>query len=245
MQKPIEIDGKRYEIRGGLVRGQTIYDLAGCAEGQLFVNRSDDIDVQLGRENFMIIRGEEIFVSGESSVENNPSLRRPVQIRFNGKAGPALPTAKMTGFDLKQFDEEIPQGRLFVDIGFGPDAEIPDDMTLLVQDDNAFFVIPAHEDAQSGDAVDIEECGRHGRRPPKGLKYKVKIDREKYVVEGAQITGAQILALVGKTPEEWALNQKLKGGKRERVRSDDFIDLSEPGTERFETVRRQAQQGSE
>ncbi len=100
----------------------------------------------------------------------------------------------MTGFDLKQFDEEIPQGRLFVDIGFGPDAEIPDDMTLLVQDDNAFFVIPAHEDAQSGDAVDIEECGRHGRRPPKGLKYKIKIDREKYVVEGAQITGAQIIA---------------------------------------------------
>ncbi len=68
MQKPIEIDGKRYEIRGGLVRGQTIYDLAGCTEAQLFVNRSDDIDIQLGRENFMIIRGEEIFVSGESSL---------------------------------------------------------------------------------------------------------------------------------------------------------------------------------
>ena len=69
------------------------------------------------------------------------------------------------------------------------------------------------------------------------------MDREKYVVPSAEVTGANVLALVSKTPEEWSLNQKMHGGRRIRIRPDEIVDLVQPGIERFEAVRRQAQQG--
>ena len=153
--------------------------------------------------------------------------------------------AKITGLELKQLDKELPQGRLFADIENGPDAELADDKTILVQEGNSFFVIPAAEDATEGSPIDIEECGKHGRPPPKGQQYRIRIDHEKFIVGSGNISGAHILALIDKTPEDWALNQKLKGGKRERIKAGDVVDVARPGVERFETVRRQAQQGCE
>ena len=245
MKTRIEIDGNEHELEGGLVSAQVVYDIAGCADGRLFLNRSDDIDIPLDSTSFIVIRGNGKFVTGKSPIEDNPPLRSAIPLRFNGTAGPDLPRAKITGRELKAFDNEHPQGRLFVDIGIGPDVEIPDDMRILVQEGNAFFVIPASDGSGVGDPIDIEDCGKHGRPPPKGQKYRITIDREKYLVEEEKISGEQILARAGKTSEEWALNQKLAGGKRERIKADDFVDLSQPGIERFETVRRQAQQGRE
>lgn len=245
MKTRIEIDGNEYELEGGLVSAQVIYELAGCADGRLFLNRSDDIDVPLDSESFLVIRGNEKFVTGQSPIEDNPPLRSAIQLRFNGNVGPDLSRAKITGRELKTFDNEHPQGRLFADIGIGPDVEISDGMKILIQQGNAFFVIPASDGSGVGDPIDVEDCGQHGRPPPKGQKYRIKIDREKYLVEEEKISGAQILALAKKTSEDWALNQKLSGGKRERIKADDFVDVSQPGVERFETVRRQAQQGRE
>lgn len=245
MNTNIEIDGTKYEVAAGLVSAQVIYGLVGCEDGRLFLNRKDDIDIPFDSASFLVIRGHESFVTGESSIEDNPLLRKAIQLRLNGEPGPTLPKAKITGKELKAFDTEHSAGRLFADIGIGPDAEITDDMRILVQEGNAFIVIPASDGSNVGDPIDIEDCSRHGRPPPKGQKYRIRIDREKYIVEEEKITGTQILALADKTPEEWALNQKLGGGKRERIKADDFVDVSQPGVERFETVRRQAQQGRE
>ena len=245
MQTSIKIDGNEHNIAGGLVSAQRIYDMAGCEEGRLFVNRADDIDIPISSSEYMIIRGDEAFVSGDSGVENNPPLRKPVQVRFNGREGVTLSKAKVTGRELKDLDSEFPRGRLFADIESGPDAEIQDESVVLVQDGNSFFVIPAAEGANQGDPIDVEECNQNDRPPPKGQKYRIRIDREKYLVEEEKITGAAILVLVNKSPEEWALNQKLKGGKRERIEADDSVNVAQPGIERFETVRRQAQQGRE
>ena len=118
-------------------------------------------------------------------------------------------------------------------------------MTIVVQDGNSFFVIPSNDGSTHGDPIDIEGCGKHGRRPPKGHKYRIRIDGQKHLVEAEKVTGAEILGLVAKNADEWALNQKLKGGKRERIKPNDVVDISQLGVERFETVRRQAQQGSE
>ena len=245
MQTSIEIDGNEHNIASGLVSAQRIYDLTGCEEGRLFVNRADDIDIPVSSAEYVVIRGNESFVTGDSTVENNPPLRRPVQIRFNGQAGTVLSRAKVTGRELKDMDSEFPRGRLFADIESGPDSEIPDELIILAQDGNSFFVIPAAEGANQGDPIDVEECNQNDRPPPKGQKYRIRIDREKYQVEEEKITGAAILALVNKTPEEWALNQKEKGGKRERIEANDTVNVAQPGVERFETVRRQAQQGRE
>ncbi len=245
MKVNIEIDGARYEVTAGLVSAQIIYDLVGCEDGRLFLSQQDDIDIPLDPASFLVVRGHESFVTGESSIENNPPLRKAIQLRLNGELGPALPKAKITGKEIKTFDIEHSEGRLFADIATGPDAEIADDTKVLVQEGNAFFLIPASDGSGVGDPIDIEDCSRHGRPPPKGQKYRIRIDREKHTVKEEKITGTQILALGGKTPEEWALNQKLGDGKRERIEADDFVDVSRPGVERFETVRRQAQQGRE
>ncbi len=193
MKTSIEIDGTEHEVAAGFVSAQVIHDLAGCENGGLFLNQQDDIDIPLDSASFLIVRGHESFVTGESSIEDNPPLRKAIQLQLNGEPGPSLPKAKITGKELKAFDSEHPEGRLFADIGTGPDAEIADDTKVLVQEGNAFFVIPASDGSGVGDPIDIEDCSRHGRPPPKGQKYRIRIDRDKYTVEEEKITGTQIL----------------------------------------------------
>ena len=239
MKPTIQIDGQEKPIHSGLVSVDDLYKIADCSEERIFLSREDGIDIPLLSGEFILIRGGERLVAGKSSIEDNPPLRNEVRPEFNGSRNLALPKAKITGHALKEQDDKFPQGRLFADIKDGVDVEIVDDMTIVVQDADSYFVIPPASD----DAIDLEECGRNDRRPPKGHKYRIRIDGDKHTVDSAEITGAGILALVGKRDDEWSLNQKLHGGKRERIESNDQVDLSRPGIERFETVRRQAQQG--
>ena len=245
MKANIKIDGNTYEVPGGLTNVQQLYDLVGCDAGRLYFKRSGDIDIPLDSTNFLVINGDESFVTGDSPLEYNPSLGKPIRLKFNGKIGPEISKAKISGKDLKAFDTELPEGRLYVDIDDATDAEIADDMRILIQERNSFFVIPGGKDSEFGDPIDVVECFRHGRTPPRGQKYRIRIDQETYVVNEEKVTGTQILALAGKTPADWALNQKFRGGRRERIKADDVVDVSQPGVERFETVRRQAQQGRE
>ena len=239
MQTTILTNGQEQQIRSGLVSASDLYEIADCIEERLFLSREDGIDIPLLSGEYLLIHGGERFVAGKSSIEDNPPLRNEIRPEFNGSRNLALPKAKITGKALKERDDKFPQGRLFADIEDGVDVEIADDTTIIVQDADSYFVIPPASD----DAIDIEECGKNDRRPPKGHKYRIRIDGEKHTVASAEITGAGILELVGKRDDEWSLNQKLHGGKRERIGPNDPVDLSRPGIERFETVRQQAQQG--
>ena len=239
MKPTIQINGQETPIHAGLVSIDALYEIADCGEGRIFLSREDGIDIPLLAGEYLLIRGGERLVVGKSSIEENPPLRNEVRPEFNGSRNLALPQAKTTGKALKERDDKFPQGRLFADIEGGVDVEIADDMTIVVQDADSFFVIPPTSD----DAIDLEECGKNDRRPPKGHQYRIRIDGDKYTVDSAEITGAGILALADKRDDEWSLNQKLHGGKRERIKANDAVDLSRPGIERFETVRRQAQQG--
>lgn len=241
MKTRIQIDGQEKLIGGGLLAVSALYELADCGGKRLFLVREDDIDIPLMPEEHLIIRGGEQFAGAESEIEDNPPLRREAKPEFNGRREISFPKAKVRGKALKERDEKFPNGRLFADIEGGVDVEITDEMTVILQDSDSYFVIPPADD----DAVDIEECGRHKRRPPRVRKYRIKVDGERYVIESPEITGRDILALVGKSPDEWLLNQKLHGGRRERIEPDALVDLARPGIERFETVRKQAQQGNE
>ena len=117
--------------------------------------------------------------------------------------------------------------------------EIDDDVRLVVQDTDVYFVIPPGD---AGGPADVEECGRHDRRLPKGGTYRYRLDRKTYTVDKAEIKGSEILDRAGKNLTEWSLNQKLRGGRRIKV-DDRLVDLTKRGIERFESVRRQAQQG--
>lgn len=243
MKVIIDIDGIKHELEAGLIEGREIYDLVQHVV-HLSVNRIGGIDIPLDRKDMLVIGGNESFVAGEPGTEDNPPLRRKINVSFN-ETHLELPKAKISGGELKALDDKFPNGRLFADIGTGPDAEIADDMTLLVQEGDYFFVIPPCDDSGAGDPVDTESCARHGRRPPKGHRYRIKIDGQKYVVERAKLNGVDILELADKSPENWALNMKMPGGERKRIEDNDLVDVSQPGIERFETVRRDAQQGYE
>ncbi len=241
----ITIAGNNHRVDCGLVTAEEICELAGNPVGRLYVSRPDDIDIPLDNADLLIVQGGEEFVIGDSPIDDNPLVRVPLRVRFNGSDGIELSKAKFTGLELKRYDEAFPNGRLFAEFDCGPDIEIADDVTIVVLEGNSFIVVPAAEGSGAGDPIDIEQCGRHDRHPPKGQTYRIRIDRQKFVVDKGQIVGEAILALVGKSTDEWALNQKFGGGKRERIEAGDLVDLTRPGVERFETVRRQAQQGHE
>ena len=241
MKSSITINGETLEISAGLTSGKSLNAIAKCGEGELYLNRDDKIDIPVMPDDFMIIHGGERFVVGKSgAIEDNPPLRNPVCPELNDKKL-SLEKAKISAKELVAKDEKFPQGRLFADFADAVDAEIKGDMRLIVQDKDSYFVIPPSD--LSDDYVDLEECGKHDRRPPKSHKYRIRVDGQKYAIDAMAITGAAILALVGKTFGKWSLNQKSKGGKREPIKSDESVDLSKRGIERFETVSVQSTQG--
>lgn len=91
--------------------------------------------------------------------------------------------------------------------------------------------------ASTDEIVDIEQYAREGKTVPSGHRYRISVDKEKYVVESPTLTGRKILETAGKNPpEQFILTQKLKGGKRVRIALDDVVDLTQPGIERFDTM---------
>ena len=69
-------------------------------------------------------------------------------------------------------------------------------------------------------------------------------DREKYTVEVPEMTGRQILELAKKLPpENWLLNQKLKGGHVKAIGLTEVVDFRTPGIERFMTLPKDQNEG--
>lgn len=84
--------------------------------------------------------------------------------------------------------------------------------------------------------IDLEEHAKSGKKPPRAHRYRIRIDREYREVEAPGLTRRQILHLVGKTPEGYLLSQKFHGGRVEPIKSDQFVDFTAPGVERFQTL---------
>lgn len=85
--------------------------------------------------------------------------------------------------------------------------------------------------------VDIEEYAKAGRRPPRARKYRIRVDRDAFVVEVPSMTGREILLLAGKNPpERWKLFQKLHQGGVKPVGLEERVDFTTPGVERFVTL---------
>ncbi|MCC7316610.1 MAG: multiubiquitin domain-containing protein [Planctomycetes bacterium] len=97
--------------------------------------------------------------------------------------------------------------------------------------------------ATEEELIDVEEYAKAGREKPPGRAYRIRIDRSLHVVRQQIITGREILALVGKTPEEYILTQKFPNGQVKTIEANEKVDLAHPGVERFMTMRRDAQEG--
>lgn len=93
------------------------------------------------------------------------------------------------------------------------------------------------------EVVDLEEYTSQGRPIPKRVKYYlIKVDKEKIRVQ-SPITAEGILVAAGLNPDDYHLQQKLKGGKRIKLEPKDVVDLTKDGVERFESVPREAANG--
>ena len=91
--------------------------------------------------------------------------------------------------------------------------------------------------ASAEEIIDVEQYCKEGKPVPPGCRYRISVDKEKYVVESPALTGCEILETAGKNPpEQFILTQKLKGGKRVRIGLGDVVDLTQPGIERFDTM---------
>ena len=233
-------------ITGGLVKGDFLYEKAGIdsAKQWLYLNKDKDIDIPLLPSDYIIIHGGEKIFGGESNtkIDENPLVRNPVCPQLNGKHLEAgIANAKLTGLELRKLDTELDASKLFADLSGQVDVFIQDEWVLVIQEKDCYLTIPTSDD----DTIDIEECAKSDRKPPTGQKsYRIKIDGEKYKVNSPVLTGQKILGLVQKDYQEWTLNQKFRGGRRKPVEEDQEVDFSQPGIERFETIQKQAQQGT-
>ena len=66
----------------------------------------------------------------------------------------------------------------------------------------------------------------------------IVIDGQEHVVHCHRMSVAEILALLGRSPEEWELEGELAGGDRVTLGGDDEVKLREGGIVRFHTRRR-------
>jgi hypothetical protein len=94
------------------------------------------------------------------------------------------------------------------------------------------------------DEEDLEAAAKAGRVPRRAKRYRLRVDREHFVVANPIITGREILTLAGKVPpERFLLTQKLSGGRAEKIDLDEVVDLRKPGVERFMTLPKDQTEG--
>jgi Multiubiquitin len=101
---------------------------------------------------------------------------------------------------------------------------------VAVREDDIIEILVVEE------IIDIEEHAKHGKTPPHARGYKIRIDKEYKTVNVPEMTGRQILGLVGKTPETYLLSQKLHGGQVLPIKGDEIVDFRRHGVERFQTL---------
>ncbi len=87
------------------------------------------------------------------------------------------------------------------------------------------------------EVIDIEDFAREGKPVPKGKRYRIRIDKEKFVVSQPTITGKELLSLVGKTPDKYNVYLHVHGGQTKLIKPDEKVDLTAPGVERFTTMK--------
>jgi hypothetical protein len=94
--------------------------------------------------------------------------------------------------------------------------------------------------------VELEEhAKRHGTHAPHAKHYAFRVDKTRVVVETPTITGSEILAKVGKTPDKFKLYQHKRGHQPILIGPEQVVNLRDPGVERFTTMPKDTTEGLE
>ncbi|MDB4875598.1 MAG: hypothetical protein JWM41_2044 [Gemmatimonadetes bacterium] len=85
--------------------------------------------------------------------------------------------------------------------------------------------------------VDVEEFATRGHPVPKATRYRIRVDRSVYIVNGPNITGREVLEVSNHVPvEHWRLDERFRGGATKKVELNEVVDLTTAGLERFMTL---------
>jgi len=101
------------------------------------------------------------------------------------------------------------------------------------------------EDDFEEEEVDVEELAKQGKPVPRAKRYRIRIDRDRFVVSTQFVTKAELLQLAGKTADKYRIHQKLRGGQMDEVTDGEQVDLRGKGVERFVTVELTQTDGEE
>jgi hypothetical protein len=86
--------------------------------------------------------------------------------------------------------------------------------------------------------AELEMYAKDGKQIPHDCRlFRIKIDKEKYLVQQGALTGAELLKLADKNPEEYRILFKCHGKTTEIGLNTNFSFL-DPGIERFVTEKR-------
>jgi len=93
------------------------------------------------------------------------------------------------------------------------------------------------------DVIDIEEYAKSGATPPKGRRYRIRVNKKHIVFDISNPTREQILTEAGLTPtDNWTLRLKINGGHR-LIEEGEQVDLTKPGIEKFKALPRDQTEG--
>lgn len=88
------------------------------------------------------------------------------------------------------------------------------------------------------DAIELEEYAKAGKPVPEACKlFRIRIDHEKYLVQQAALTGAELLHLADKAPNQYKILFKCQGVATE-IALDTHFSFLKPGVECFVTEKR-------
>lgn len=90
--------------------------------------------------------------------------------------------------------------------------------------------------------IDIEIFAREKKPIPHGHKYRIRIDKDYYVVDVPHMTGEQILGLAKKTSARYLLSEKVHG-QMLPVAPHQTVDFTVHHVERFATVPKEVREG--
>lgn len=92
--------------------------------------------------------------------------------------------------------------------------------------------------------VDLEQCAREGRRPPRARGYRFKVNDTLLEWPKPTITGEEVLTLAGLVPPtNYRLRLKIAGGRPEPIGLDETVDLRRHGVEKFRAIRNGQSEG--
>lgn len=86
------------------------------------------------------------------------------------------------------------------------------------------------------EVIDVEWAALNGKLPPKGRKYRYKVNGDLFTTNKEHLTGSEILESAGKKPpEQHILRQKIRG-QWITVKLDETVDFTTAGVEKFKTL---------